>query len=66
MANQYLSDRAAYDAKAKEWTERYANPEGGDAARIAKFVDMGFPKDKVLEALQQSDDDNVVISFLLS
>ena len=62
----YLTCRSAYDEKAKDWTQRYANAEGGDTARIKKFVDMGFPKDKVLEALSQSDDDNVVISFLLS
>ena len=66
VAKQYLKDIEAYKAKAKDWTEKFAIPGGADAARVAKFVDMGFPKDKVIDAIKQSDDDNAVIGILLA
>lgn len=62
VARHYLSDKAGFEATAKQWTEKYALPDpnsgasadpaaGIDPAFLRSFEEMGFPRDKVVATL---------------
>lgn len=64
VARHFLSDKPAFEATAREWTEKYAQPDpsragaanadpaaGIDPAFIQSFEDMGFPREKVVATL---------------
>ena len=56
VANMYKSDRAAFESKAAEWTSKYATGQG-DSEKMQALVSMGFPKDRVREALIAHNND---------
>eukprot|EP00831_Metopus_contortus_P014425 TRINITY_DN1596_c0_g4_i5.p3 TRINITY_DN1596_c0_g4~~TRINITY_DN1596_c0_g4_i5.p3 ORF type:complete len:131 (-),score=19.14 TRINITY_DN1596_c0_g4_i5:28-420(-) len=55
VAKQYLSDKKAFNAQAKEWTKLYAkSPEIIHKEKIAKLVELGFSEDKCKKALEET------------
>jgi ubiquitin-conjugating enzyme (huntingtin interacting protein 2) len=54
VAKQYLTDKAAFDRTAKQWTEQYAHHDQavGMKQKVKKFTEMGFEEARVLEVLQ--------------
>jgi ubiquitin-conjugating enzyme (huntingtin interacting protein 2) len=61
VARHYLSDRAGFEATAREWTRRFANgvvevdPEAGlDKDAIQRLAEMGFERAKVVKALRDA------------
>ena len=67
VANQYKNNQEAFQHQAKEWTSIYANPDGSGLfqEQLPKLLEMGFARDKALEALFQfSGDENRAIEFL--
>jgi len=53
VARQYLSDKAAFDRTAKEWTEEYAHKDQvvSNVSKVQRLTDMGFDKQVVMDAL---------------
>ncbi len=53
VAKQYLTDKALFDRTAKQWTEMYAHHDQlvGMKRRVSELVEMGFPEERVLDAL---------------
>jgi ubiquitin-conjugating enzyme (huntingtin interacting protein 2) len=55
VAKQYKSNRKAYEDKAKLWTKTYAkDPEEINKEKVQKLMEMGFPEDKVRDALTKA------------
>ena len=57
VAKQYMEDINAFNAKAKQWVEEYANPEKKGKAKIKELMDMGFTEAQAKNALEVSDGD---------
>ncbi|WFC93943.1 oxalate--CoA ligase [Malassezia brasiliensis] len=64
VARHYTSDFASYEQTAREWTHKYAAPDppqttakeqGLRDADVARFVNMGFERNKVIEVLDRLD-----------
>jgi ubiquitin-conjugating enzyme (huntingtin interacting protein 2) len=77
VARVYISSRATFDATAREWTRKYANKEGVivldddeaglDKSAIARLMEMGFERPKVVKALRKfTGDEHKSVEFLLS
>lgn len=66
VAKQYLSNRAAFDAKAKSWTEHHAMPaKAGE--KEDRLTQMGFSLADVKKALAESNgDEEAAVEKLLS
>jgi ubiquitin-conjugating enzyme (huntingtin interacting protein 2) len=66
VAGQYVKDRKAYDAQARQWTQLYAKPVDNTAV-IQRMMEMGFTKDKCESALKKfANDEARAIDWLLS
>lgn len=73
VANMYLSNYEQFQSTAKFWTDCYAKPkeegaqgEGEDPA-VTRLMDMGFPKDKCINALKDAGgDENTAVAMLCS
>ncbi|KRX03371.1 Ubiquitin-conjugating enzyme/RWD-like protein [Pseudocohnilembus persalinus] len=52
VAGQYKSDREAFNQKAKEWTQTYANTKNQDE-KVKKLLEMGFDEKKSRQALDK-------------
>lgn len=71
VAKMYLNDPDGFQRTAKFWTETYANEnkanDGGlYAEELTRLTDMGFPKDKCQQALEETNgDENAAIEKLL-
>ncbi|WFD37473.1 E2 ubiquitin-conjugating enzyme [Malassezia japonica] len=66
VAKHFLNDQASYEQTAREWTEKYAAPGASqettsDKAHglrdedIARFIGMGFAREKVVDVLDRLD-----------
>lgn len=69
VATQYKSNPSEFAAKAKEWTLQFANPDGSGLFKeqLGRLLEMGFEKDKAVNALfKYSGDENKAIEFLFS
>ena len=65
VAGQYKSNRAGYDAKAREWTLTYACSKA-DPAAVARLLEMGFAKDAIEAALIRAENNEEhAVGFLL-
>ncbi|WPT11983.1 Ubiquitin-conjugating enzyme E2 27 [Picochlorum sp. SENEW3] len=55
VAKQYLSDKAAFDRTAKEWTVEYAHRDQvvSNVSKVQRLTDMGFDKRVVMDALSR-------------
>ncbi|KAI9193220.1 ubiquitin-conjugating enzyme/RWD-like protein [Polychytrium aggregatum] len=59
VANHYRSNRESFNAKAREWTRIYADPNtsldmaGLDPGAITRLVEMGFGRKDVIGALRK-------------
>merc|ERR1712196_96612 len=62
VANMYLSNYERFKSTAKFWTDCYARPkeEGTEGVEedpaVVRLMDMGFPKDKCITALNNSSE----------
>ena len=66
VANMYKSNRAEFERKAAEWTQTYAMGKG-DSENVDALVSMGFPEDRVREALlAHNGDQQMALEALLS
>ena len=66
VANMYKSDRAEFEAHAKEWTAKFAVEES-DGDKVQKITDMGFTENMALEALEKYDFDvEQALNYLLT
>ncbi|KAI3698569.1 hypothetical protein L2E82_42214 [Cichorium intybus] len=53
VANQFLTDHAAFVATAKRWTEEFAKvSSAGFNVKVQKLVEMGFPEALVKKTLE--------------
>mmetsp|Transcript_1379 Transcript_1379/g.1774 ORF Transcript_1379/g.1774 Transcript_1379/m.1774 type:complete len:205 (+) Transcript_1379:141-755(+) len=52
VAQQYLNDRKKFEETARYWTKTYASDKDPLDEKTEKFISMGFPKEKVLDALK--------------
>lgn len=57
VASQYMSDIKAFNATAKQWVEKYANPEKNKNKKVKELTDMGFSEDDAKKALEKFGDD---------
>ncbi|KAI9363409.1 ubiquitin-conjugating enzyme/RWD-like protein [Zopfochytrium polystomum] len=71
VARHYLSDKAGFDATARQWTQTYAQPsaDGGAgpyAEALQRLTDMGFERAKALAALKKfSGDEQRAVEAML-
>ncbi|CAK4634992.1 hypothetical protein LEN26_007607 [Aphanomyces euteiches] len=65
VAKMYIEDIARFNSTAAFWTESYAT-EKSDSEAVQRLMDMGFPKDKVRQALAETKgDENAAVEKLL-
>ena len=65
MARQYKTDINLYNHTAKQWVQNYAL-EKDLSAKVKQLMEMGFPEDVCLEALERYDgDEQQAVGFLL-
>eukprot|EP00658_Telonema_sp_P-2_P079428 TRINITY_DN766_c0_g1_i9.p1 TRINITY_DN766_c0_g1~~TRINITY_DN766_c0_g1_i9.p1 ORF type:complete len:134 (+),score=22.94 TRINITY_DN766_c0_g1_i9:279-680(+) len=62
VASQYKSDRAEFNKTAKSWTEAYAMQGGDnstaeipDSAEVKTLLEMGFEREKAVQALAKAE-----------
>ena len=55
VAKQYLEQRALFETTAKEWTEKYANPNAVQQGKIKIQTDMGFDEPTARAALEKAN-----------
>ncbi|KAJ3106110.1 hypothetical protein HDU96_008317 [Phlyctochytrium bullatum] len=75
VARHYLTDRAGFEATARQWTLTYAKADAGSAGEeagldqgaIKRICDMGFERDKVVKALKKhgGDEQRAVDAILM-
>lgn len=67
VAKQYLSELTKFNSTAKYWTEAFANPnQHNDEDKVMRIVEMGFPRESALRALQAAGgDENAALENLL-
>ena len=56
VAKQYMSDIKAFNEKAKEWVQEYANPERTLQKKIKEIIEMGFTEEQAKKALADNGD----------
>jgi ubiquitin-conjugating enzyme (huntingtin interacting protein 2) len=69
VANMFQSNYEQFCSTARFWTECYALPKdaASENAAVTRLVDMGFPQDKVIDALGRSGgDEEAAVNYLLS
>lgn len=74
VARQYLSDRKAFDATARAWSDAYATPSGAAGAapaapidpRVKQLMEMGFGHDQAESALASAGSVGGAVAMLLS
>jgi ubiquitin-conjugating enzyme (huntingtin interacting protein 2) len=66
VANMYKTDRAGFEQKAAEWTATHAMGKG-NSEKVNALVGMGFPEDRVRQALlAHNGDQQQALEALLS
>lgn len=69
VAQMYLTDPTNFKQTAKFWTETYARPKGEGEPQddaVKRLMEMGFPKDRCIQALTESKgDENAAVERLL-
>jgi len=64
VAQEYKTDKAKFTATAKSWTEKYANWKANEE-KIKKLAEMGFPENKVKDALIRANwDEEQALNYL--
>ena len=67
VAKQFKEKREEFDKTAREWTEKYANPNLIREKQIEKIVEMGFSKELAIEALEAVGwDESAAINSLVN
>lgn len=58
VAKQYISDYETFKKTAKYWTDAFASPASATPEdKVQRLVEMGFPRDSVISALQATGND---------
>lgn len=66
VAKQYKETIGEFNKQAKEWTEKYANPQAVENAKIQKLTEMGFTVDQARAALVKADwEEDAAVNSLL-
>eukprot|EP00877_Chromochloris_zofingiensis_P004960 jgi/Chrzof1/14465/Cz09g03280.t1 len=66
VARQYLSEYSTFQKTAKYWTEAFAQPDSGNESKIQNIVDMGFPREAAVKALNAAGgEQNAALEALL-
>ena len=56
VARQYKTDKQLYELTAKQWVQNYAQ-EKDIKEKVKQLMEMGFPEDVCVEALERYDGD---------
>jgi ubiquitin-conjugating enzyme (huntingtin interacting protein 2) len=63
VASQFKQNKPLFEKTAKEWTDKYANPEALEKTKMKTLLDMGFSDEKAREALVKTNwDENAAIN----
>ena len=55
VSDMLIKHPKQFEAKAREWTKKYAQPGQWKKDKIAKITEMGFTEEQAREALEKTD-----------